>query len=107
MGELLERSELLADWTVDRCHVELHPEDARESLAAADGQDAPPADPAACKARHAERPTADENEYDAEAKCAEVRARMVALADELRSFPPQMLGVLGEEVAEDEDGEVD
>lgn len=69
MGELLERSELLADWQIERCEVELHPELAREGLAAADGPDAPPDDPADRKARHAECPTAeDEGEgYDAEA----------------------------------------
>ncbi|WP_438490081.1 hypothetical protein [Streptomyces sp. S186] len=40
--ELLERSELLADWTVERCEVELHPDLAKESLEAADGPDTPP-----------------------------------------------------------------
>ena len=42
--ELLERTELLADWAVDRCQVELHPDLAKESLDAADGPDAPPND---------------------------------------------------------------
>ncbi|MFE3180470.1 hypothetical protein ACFXKR_06125 [Streptomyces violascens] len=46
VGELLERSELLAEWTVDKCEVQLHPNLAQESLAAADGPDAPPDDPA-------------------------------------------------------------
>ncbi|MER5558798.1 hypothetical protein ABT071_09315 [Streptomyces sp. NPDC002506] len=107
VSELLERSELLADWTVDRCAVELHPEDARESLAAADGPEVPPADPAARKARHAESPAAGGDEYDAEAKAAEVRARMLVLADELRYFPPPMFGVLDEEEAESEDADYD
>ncbi|WP_189967764.1 hypothetical protein [Streptomyces violascens] len=53
VGELLERSDLLAEWTVDRCEVQLHPDLAQESLAAADGPDAPPDDPASRKARHA------------------------------------------------------
>ncbi|UOE21286.1 hypothetical protein NI17_009210 [Thermobifida halotolerans] len=42
--ELLERSELLSEWTIDQCEVQLHPELAQESLAAADGPDVPPAD---------------------------------------------------------------
>ncbi|MGW9043449.1 hypothetical protein ACWGQL_12950 [Streptomyces lydicus] len=109
VGELLERSELLVDWAVARCEVELHPEDARESLAAADGPDAPPADPEARKARHAERPQAgaDAPEYDAEAKAAEVRARMLALADELRAFPPSMFGALDDDGTEHEDADYD
>ncbi|WP_327235365.1 hypothetical protein OG349_16770 [Streptomyces sp. NBC_01317] len=44
VGELLERSELLAEWTVDKCEVQLHPGLAREGLAAADGPDVPPDD---------------------------------------------------------------
>ncbi|MFE7115527.1 hypothetical protein ACFU99_08905 [Streptomyces sp. NPDC057654] len=109
VGELLERSELLVDWSVDRCEVELHPEGARESLAAADGPDVPPADPEVRKARHNERPKVGEDgeEYDAEAKAAEVRARMLALATELRSFPPSMFGALGEDGTELEDADYD
>ncbi|MGK5548425.1 hypothetical protein ACSNOH_27400 [Streptomyces sp. URMC 127] len=94
VGEILERSELLADWKVERCEVELHPELAQESLAGADGPDVPPDDPASRKARHTEPPAvAEGGEYDARAKADEVRARMLALADELRSFPPVMFGV--------------
>ncbi|MEU9159622.1 hypothetical protein AB0D29_04955 [Streptomyces sp. NPDC048424] len=105
VSEVLRRSELLADWKVERCEVELHPELTQESLAAADGPDGPPDDPAARKARHAEPPVAAEGgEYDAQAKAEEVRSRMLVLADELRSFPPVMFGVqddLGEEDGDD------
>lgn len=52
VDELLERTELLADWTIERCEVELHQDRARASLDAAEGPDAPPDDPAARKARH-------------------------------------------------------
>ncbi|MFI6278303.1 hypothetical protein [Streptomyces sp. NPDC050988] len=109
VGELLERSELLADWQIERCEVELHPELAQESLAAADGPDAPPDDLADRKARHTERPTAeyDSEGYDAEAKAEAVRGQMLTLADELRSFPPVMFGVLDNEDDEDEDGDTE
>ncbi|MGW3864449.1 hypothetical protein ACWEDZ_23570 [Streptomyces sp. NPDC005047] len=103
VGELLERSELLADWQIERCEVELHQELAQESLAAADGPDAPPDDLADRKARHAERPTAEEDSYDAEAQAEVVRGQMLAWADQLRSFPPVMFGVLDDEDGEDEE----
>lgn len=104
VGELLQRSELLADWQIERCEVELHPELAQESLAAADGPDAPPDDLADRKARHTERPTPeDESEgYDAEAQAEVVRGQMLARADQLRSFPPVMFGVLDDEDDEEE-----
>lgn len=103
VGEVLMRSELLADWEVKRCEVDLHPELAQESLTGADGPDVPPDDPAARKARHSEPPPAVEgSEYDAQSKAEEVRARMLVLADELRSFPPVMFG--GPDDLEGEDG---
>ncbi|MEV6763854.1 hypothetical protein AB0N16_25105 [Streptomyces sp. NPDC051105] len=107
VGELLDRSELLADWQIERCEVELHPELAQESLDAADGPEAPPDNPADRKARHTEHPTAedDKESYDAEAKAEEVRGQMLALADELRSFPPVMFGVLDDEDDEDDEEE--
>ncbi|MGW3109987.1 hypothetical protein [Streptomyces sp. NPDC001091] len=105
--ELLERSEVLADWQIERCEVALHPKLAQESLDAADGPGAPPADPAARKARHGEPPSAEraEAEYDAEAKAEEAREQMLGLADELRSFPPVMFGVLDEDDEEAEESE--
>ena len=91
VDELLERSELLADWTIERCEVELHQDLAKKSLDAAEGPHAPPADPAARKARHTENPTTEDSTgqtYDAEpTKAATVRSQMLGLADELRSFP--------------------
>ncbi|MFE6158615.1 hypothetical protein ACFQ7F_06825 [Streptomyces sp. NPDC056486] len=51
VDELLESTELLADWTVERCQVELHPDQAMESLDAADGPDAPPDDLESRRAR--------------------------------------------------------
>ncbi|MFJ6082759.1 hypothetical protein ACIQI8_15280 [Streptomyces sp. NPDC092369] len=112
VDELLERSELLADWTIDRCEVELHPDLARQSLDAAEGPDAPPDDPAARKARHTGAPTTEPTDgaYDAEAKAAAVRRQMLELADQLRSFSPAVFGVVedaeeGGEAAGAGDGE--
>ncbi|MCX4699089.1 hypothetical protein [Streptomyces sp. NBC_01373] len=106
VDELLERSELLADWTIERCEVELHQDLAKKSLDAAEGPHAPPADPAARKARHTENPTTEDSTgqtYDAEpTKAATVRSQMLGLADELRSFPLTMFGVLKDENAERE-----
>lgn len=105
--ELLERSEVLADWAIARCEVALHPKLALESLDAAEGPDAPPSDLAARKAGHSERPAAEsgEDEYDADAKAEEARQQMLALASELRSFPPVMFGVPDEEDEGAEEGE--
>ncbi|MCX4763834.1 hypothetical protein OG562_23265 [Streptomyces sp. NBC_01275] len=94
VDELLERSELLADWTIERCEVELHQDLARKSLDAAEGPGAPPDDPAARKARHTESRTTQgaEEHGDAEAKTTAVRNRLLELANELRSFPPTTFG---------------
>ncbi|MCT9075932.1 hypothetical protein [Streptomyces fulvoviolaceus] len=107
VDELLERSELLADWTIERCEVELHQDLAKRSLDAAEGPDVPPDDPAARKARHAESPAPEDTEegYGAEAKAAAVRRQMLGLAAELRSFPLAKFGVLGD--GDDERGDGD
>ncbi|MFI1707877.1 hypothetical protein [Streptomyces griseoruber] len=99
VDELLERTELLADWEIERCEVELHQDLALASLEAADGPDAPPDDPVARKARHAEAPTdhATGTGPDAARRSATVRNRMLELADELRSLPPARFGVLDDE----------
>lgn len=107
VDELLERSELLADWTIDRCEVELHQDLARKSLDAAEGPDAPPDDPAARKARHTAG-TGDEGTAaaaDADARRASLRGRLLDLAAELRSFPPAVFGVLAAEDDEMDTGD--
>ncbi|MFD5402288.1 hypothetical protein [Streptomyces griseorubiginosus] len=105
VDELLERSELLADWRIERCEVELHQDLAKESLDAADGPDAPPDDPAVRKARHTQPPAGERvgEEYDADVRAKSVRNRMLELADRLRSFPPAAFGVL--DGAEGQEGE--
>lgn len=103
VDELLERTELLADWTIERCEVELHQDLAKQSLDAADGPDAPPDDPAARKARHTETPAPEgtDETHTGEAKAAAVRTRMLKAADELRAFPLSTFGALDS----DTDGE--
>ncbi|MER6412482.1 hypothetical protein [Streptomyces humidus] len=98
VDELLERTELLADWTIERCEVELHQDRAHASLDAAEGPDAPPDDPAARKARHMAAPPPEEADdghgtgRDDGERTAAVRTRILAMADELRSFPLTMFG---------------
>ncbi|MDQ8707595.1 hypothetical protein RCO28_34755 [Streptomyces sp. LHD-70] len=94
--EVLESSELLADWSVERCEVELHPDLVKESLDAADGPEAPPADVAARRARLAEPEggtSADPAHAAAAARAAE--ARMRALAAQLRAFGQGTFGAAG------------
>lgn len=97
--ELLERTELLAEWTVERCEVELHPEILQESLDSAEGPDAPPADVAARRAHLLGRSaagTGSDPEHDAAEQKA-VEGKMRAMSAQLRSFGPDMFGVLDEE----------
>ncbi|MFF8836925.1 hypothetical protein [Streptomyces sp. NPDC015130] len=87
--EVLERSELLAEWTVESSEVQLHTDAARESLEAADGPGAPPSDPQARRAHHTAKPdTADEAEREAQDHEAAFRT----LAAQLRSFGPAVFG---------------
>ena len=56
VAQVLEDTEPLADWTVAKSRVELNDTLALESLAAADGPDAPPADVRERAAKHAVSP---------------------------------------------------
>ncbi|UKY51230.1 hypothetical protein [Streptomyces inhibens] len=87
VGEILERSELLSAWEITKCEVELHPELAQQSLDAADGPDAPPADLAARAAQHAEARAASTTAAkltDEEAEA--MRVKISALAPRLTAF---------------------
>ncbi|MCD2463594.1 hypothetical protein MBT42_08490 [Streptomyces sp. MBT42] len=106
-AEVLERSELLADWVVESSEVKLHIDLTRESLAAADGPDAPPSDLRARRARHTagtgpgdtthpaprldgadeENPGDDASADDEEQ--ADLEAQIRALAPRLVSFDPR------------------
>ncbi len=102
--ELLERSELLADWTIERCEVELHPDLAKESLEVADGPDAPPDDLASRRAGLIESAAGDtaagatSDAVDTEA----VQRRMRSMAGQLRAFGPEIFGAPDEEDKDDD-----
>ncbi|MEV7277175.1 hypothetical protein [Streptomyces sp. NPDC093111] len=89
--EVLERSEVLADWVVESSEVKLHTDLARESLEAADGPDAPPSDPQVRRAQHARK--ADEPFEPAE-ETHDPEAEIRGMAARLRSFPPAAFGVV-------------
>ncbi|WP_327373470.1 hypothetical protein OG393_05530 [Streptomyces sp. NBC_01216] len=94
--EVLERSDLLAEWVVRSSEVRLHTDRARESLEAADGPDAPPSDPEARRARHTAGAAAAE---EATADTPAPREGFRATAPRLRSFRPAAFGVRGAEGA--------
>ncbi|MDT3397635.1 hypothetical protein RKE29_13395 [Streptomyces sp. B1866] len=94
---LLERSELLADWEIAQCEVQLHPDLARESLEAADGPDAPPADPAERARRHADTGTVGEPGRLNEAEVEAMRQKLRSFAQRLQSFPLESFGYSDDE----------
>ncbi|MFD4477576.1 hypothetical protein ACFWPU_15890 [Streptomyces sp. NPDC058471] len=105
--ELLERTELLSDWTVERCQVELHPDLAKESLDAADGPDAPPDDVESRRARLMGL-AAGAASTDATGTAAEtdaIRTKIRTLAPRLAAFDAGMFGVLDAEEGGDGGGE--
>ncbi|WBB64330.1 hypothetical protein O7599_18250 [Streptomyces sp. WMMC500] len=105
VGELLGRTELLAEWTVEQCEVQLHPDLAKESLDAAEGPDVPPADLEERRAHLARRPESSAPSEEKLAADAErARRQMLDLAGQLRAFGPEMFGVVSED---DEDVEED
>lgn len=93
--ELLERTGLLADWTVERCQVELHPDLAKESLEAADGPDAPPNDVESRRARlrgpagGTASPRADGTTAETDA----IRSKIRDMAPTLAAFGVGVFGV--------------
>ncbi|MEH0397194.1 hypothetical protein ACN6K8_003561 [[Kitasatospora] papulosa] len=101
VGELLDRSELLSEWTVDRCEVELHPESVKESLDAAGGPNVPPDDPATRRDRHAQPAqgpgSEPRTETDHAAESEAMRVTLSSMAGELRAFGSDMFGVIGDE----------
>ena len=101
IGEILEGSELLGEWVISKCEVELHLDLAKESLDAADGPDVPPADPSERAARHAVDAgngldTSGVSDEEREA----TRAKIRALAPELSAFG---LGSFGHFTLSDEE----
>ncbi|MFF8843394.1 hypothetical protein ACF08N_11775 [Streptomyces sp. NPDC015127] len=98
--EVLERSELLAEWTVASSEVKLHTDLATESLEAAEGPEAPPSDPQARRAQHTVR-TGDTHEPVSDTTDHEAVVRH--MATRLRAFVPASFGVLDPEEMEDGD----
>ncbi|MFI8962445.1 hypothetical protein ACIGO8_10035 [Streptomyces sp. NPDC053493] len=102
--EVLDRTPALAEWTVLSSEVRLHTDLARESLAAADGPDVPPSDPAARRARHAAGPgagggadggpdgAAGELPAGVVEEAPDPEAEIRAMAARLRSFDPAVFG---------------
>ncbi|MDI5971258.1 hypothetical protein POF50_018230 [Streptomyces sp. SL13] len=91
ISEVLELSELLADWEIAKCEVELQPDSAQESLDAADGPDAPPADPAERARLHALSRPAGEPGRDA-TDVETMRLKLRSLAPRLAAFPLACFG---------------
>ncbi|GAA4958889.1 hypothetical protein GCM10023224_51100 [Streptomonospora halophila] len=88
--ELLEKAEVLPGWTVQHSGVELHPDSLAESLAAADGPDAPPDDLGARRSRYlapSPLPSGPSPE-----ETAARRAQLQTLAPRLKAFSPASFG---------------
>ncbi|WP_370106750.1 hypothetical protein [Streptacidiphilus sp. BW17] len=104
VGEILESTQALAAWTIDKCEVELHLGSAAESLAAADGPDAPPAALSSRAAAYRKAQSAEENSPGvSDEERQEMRSKLAALAPLLADVGPSAFGHL---TAEDlEDGE--
>jgi hypothetical protein len=96
MGEILQRTELLAQWTVDKCEVELHLDLAEESLQSADSDDSPAADPEVRASAHRAMRTAAAV-TDAAQHGEDMRAAMSALAPKLAGVSVASFGHLTDE----------
>jgi len=104
MTDILERTELLADWTVARCEVELHDGIVKQSLDAADGPDVPPSDPAERARLHREgRTEAVSGKLD-EAEVEAMRSKLRAMGTQLHAFPLDSFGYTEEKDEDDEEG---
>lgn len=101
MTDILERTELLADWPIARCEVELHEGIARESLDAADGPDAPPSDPAERARRHAQGGEEAMSGKLDDAEVDEMRSRFRTMASQLQGFSLSSFGYTDDDDEED------
>ncbi|GAB3977782.1 hypothetical protein GCM10029978_068540 [Actinoallomurus acanthiterrae] len=82
---VLEHTELLADWRVTRCEVSLNDALALESLRAAEGDNAPPDDPAErLTAPHSDIP--EPGVQDLQDESEQARAQILQAAEKLRAF---------------------
>lgn len=106
VAEVLERSELLASWTIEKCQVELHPELTQRGLDAADGPEGPPTDPANRAAQHAEARAAASASGPSQAglrvESERMRRKIRSLAPQLQAFGLESFGYSSEEEDEDD-----
>jgi hypothetical protein len=103
MTDILERTELLADWTIARCEVELHEGIARESLDAADGPDAPPSDPAERARLHAQGGEEAMSGKLDDAEVDEMRSRFRTMASQLQGFSISSFGYTDDDEEDNEE----
>ncbi|MFC8124697.1 hypothetical protein [Streptomyces sp. NPDC057302] len=96
--ELLERTDPLSDWTVERCQVELHADLAKESLEAADGPDAPPDDVESRRARlmGLAGGAASTDAPGTPAETEAIRTKIRNMAPRLAAVGKEMFGVTNE-----------
>ncbi|MBF9066870.1 hypothetical protein [Streptacidiphilus fuscans] len=92
IGEILQHSELLSEWTVDRCEVELHLDSAEESLQAADTPDTPVDGPASSRSLAA-RPTLEAAPGLAPGSEPPVGEDRRRLQSAFRALAPRLAGV--------------
>ncbi|WP_329176382.1 hypothetical protein [Streptomyces sp. NBC_01477] len=104
MTDILERTELLADWTIARCEVELHEGIAQQGLDAADGPDAPPSDLAERARRHLEAPAGPVSGKLDEAEVEAMRSKLRAMGTQLHAFSLDSFGYTEDKEDEDEEG---
>jgi hypothetical protein len=102
MTDILERTELLADWTITRCEVQLHEGIAQQGLDAADGPDAPPSDLAERARRHLEASAEPVSGKLDQAEVEAMRSKLRAIGTQLRAFSLDSFGYT--EDKEDEEG---
>ena len=104
-SEILEGSDLLGEWVISKCEVELHLDLAKESLNAADGPDVPPSDPSERAARHAGDAgnSAPGGVSDEEREA--MRAKIRALAPDLAAFGVESFGHFTLTDEEEDEGE--
>jgi hypothetical protein len=94
IGEVLRNTELLAQWAVDKCEVELHVHLAEESLHSDDSHDSPAAEPEVRAAAHRAARTAAAAATDGARQREDMRAAISALAPKLAGVPVESFGHL-------------
>jgi len=93
VSELLDQTELLAEWRITKCEVGFNELLAKRSLAATEGPDAPPHNPTDRAARHtAERARAETRRAEATGPDEKMKGWILAAAGRLRAFDLDAFG---------------